>query len=267
MYLECAVNIINATRFSWDRVKNFSLQTPKSILINEKQDRNFRQTQYLLQIWGRNVQSIKEQTSAGRCTQASRFPTPTPRIRRGSSSKSRWTQILHIVFIKAVELSHKHVNRQTFCLLQRKLYRKFGTKSWQRWLAWAGYDIMIPRPYPCTNSVQQLHSQHDILQRPSSEKPCVQYKSPHSCFIEKINVVSSQQSLYVISRREMLCNITAWVMSYYCMMSDVILLINTEKEMQCFQIEFEHLHKTYRTNSDTIQISNDRKTYLQNDNI
>lgn len=213
MYLECAVNSLNSTRFSWDRVKN-----AKSILVNEKQDRNFRQTQYLLQIWGRNVQSIKEQTSAGRCTQARGHAHPAD-----TTSRFLFTVQMNSNTAHSFYLLNFHINTLTDKLsacYQGNCIANLAQKSWQVWLAWVTWRIEPPgrlwhHDYTTVSPVQQLHSKHDILQRPSSEKPCVQYKSPHSCFIEKINVVSSQQSLYVISRREMWCNITAWVMSYY----------------------------------------------------
>lgn len=68
-------------------------------------NQNFRQTQYLLQIWGRNVQSIKEQTSASRQTWAAAHRSPSPRRRDTlplsnsmhpilSSSKSRWISMV-----------------------------------------------------------------------------------------------------------------------------------------------------------------------------
>lgn len=121
-------------------------------------------------------------------------------------------------------------------------YRKFGTKivagvvsmgNTENLTIWQDMTQWLHDCIPCVNSVQ-LHSKHGIVDRPSSEKPCVQYRSPHSFFMGKINILSSQQSLYVISQCEW-WHITAWVMSYYCM-SDVISLINTEKNLNAFKL-------------------------------
>lgn len=150
-------------------------------------------------------------------------------------------------FYKAVELPHKHINRQTFCWLPRKLNRKFGTqympgmvRVWVSWIIEPSGRIWH-RYYTIVSPVQ-FQSKHNVSEWPSPEKPCVHNISPHSCFIGKSNITNSQQSLYV-SR--------AWVMSYHSM-SDVILLYEwchiTDKywkESQCFQ--FLTFHKTYQT--------------------
>lgn len=101
------------------------------------------------------------------------------------------------------------------------------------------WQDMTPLGYYTFVSPVQFRSKHNISERPSSEKPCVRNISPHSCFIGNSNIINSQQSLYVPSQHEW-CHITAWVTSHYCM-SDVISLINTEKNLNAF--EFKHFTK------------------------
>lgn len=204
----------------------------KSILINEKQElyansiftanlrqkcTEYKRTDFCRPLYWQTWAHRSPSSSSSRDTLLLSDSTHSFTIHRVSSSKSRWTQMVVNTansFYKAVELSHKYVNRQTFCWLPRKLYRKFGTKimvgvvsmgNMENLTIWQDMTPWLHDPIPCATSVQ-LHSKHDILERPSSEKPCVQYKSPHSCFIEKINIVSSQQSLYVLSQHEWYCH-------------------------------------------------------------